>query len=264
MIGAILGDIVGSRYEFSPIKTKAFPLFGPGCTFTDDTAMTVAVARGLLAARGDRERLPAAFAAALRQVGRAYPDVGYGRRFTQWLASDAPAPYHSFGNGSAMRVSPCGFAARSLEEAMDLAACSAAVTHDHPEGIRGAKAVAACIYLARTGRSKADIRAHVERHFYPLRESLEELRPGYSFQIGCRESVPQAIECFLEAADVEDAIRNAVSLGGDSDTQACIAGGIAEAFFGVPEALRRRAETYLPEEFLTTLADFSREMVGRI
>ena len=259
MIGAIIGDIVGSVYEFHNIQTKEFPLFREDCFFTDDTVMTCAVAEAVMAGGRTDD-----FIDAMKTYGRMYPNAGYGGRFGAWLRSDSREPYHSFGNGSAMRVSPCGFAARSLEEAMDLAACSAAVTHDHPEGIRGAQAVAACIYLARTGRSKADIRAHVERHFYPLRESLEELRPGYSFQIGCRESVPQAIECFLEAADVEDAIRNAVSLGGDSDTQACIAGGIAEAFFGVPEALRRRAETYLPEEFLTTLADFSREMVGRI
>jgi ADP-ribosylglycohydrolase len=251
VLGAVLGDIVGSKYEFCGIKTKDFPLLSTGCGFTDDTVMTVAVAAALLSeGPGD---LSQRFIGEMRRLGRAYPDRGYGGRFQQWLSAPEPRAYHSFGNGSAMRVSPCGYAATTLAEAQALARASAAVTHDHPEGIKGAQAVAGCIWLARNGADKGAIREFVVGSFYPLEADLDQIRPDYVFDESCQGTVPQAIQAFLEGEDFEDALRNAVSLGGDSDTLACITGGLAEAFFGLPVSLARRAEEYLPPEFCQIL-----------
>lgn len=251
VLGAILGDIVGSKYEFCGMKTKNFPLLSTGCDFTDDTVMTVAVAAALLSeGPGD---LSQRFIGEMRRLGRAYPDRGYGGRFRQWLRAPEPRAYHSFGNGSAMRVSPCGYAATTLAEAQALARASAAVTHDHPEGIKGAQAVAGCIWLARNGADKGAIREFVVGSFYPLEADLDQIRPNYAFDESCQGTVPQAIQAFLEGEDFEDALRNAVSLGGDSDTLACITGGLSEAFFGLPVSLARRAEEYLPPEFCQIL-----------
>jgi len=234
MIGAIAGDIIGSVYEWQNIKWTEFPLFHPLARFTDDTVLTVAVAEHLL----DGPPL----AATLKRYYRAYPRAGYGGLFHRWAQSEDLGPYHSFGNGSAMRVSPVGFAARSLEEALDGARRTAEVTHDHPEGIKGAQAVAAAIYLARTGSGKDEIRGFVTETFgYDLSVPLDEIRPGYAFDVTCRGSVPQAIRAFLESDDFEDAVRKAISLGRDSDTIACMAGGIAQAYHGcVPEAIAGR------------------------
>jgi ADP-ribosylglycohydrolase len=250
MLGSIAGDIIGSVYEGTGIKTRDFPLFTSASTFTDDTVLTVAVADVLLKG-GD-------FVDAYHEFFHRYPDAGFGGRFRRWALDRERLPYHSWSNGSAMRVSPVGFAAGSLDEALTLARQSAEVTHDHPEGIKGAQAVAAVIFLASIGTDKAGLRAEIEGRFgYDLSPGLDDIRPGYRFDVSCQGSVPQAIIAFLEADDVEGAIRNAISLGGDTDTQACMAGGMAEAFHGglsaelratvlarLPSDLRRVAETF--------------------
>jgi ADP-ribosylglycohydrolase len=226
MISAIAGDIIGSCHERAGRKTTQFPLFTRQSCFTDDTVLTVAVADCLLGGP------PFAFDRALRAYGRAHPNAGYGGMFFRWMLSEKMGPYQSFGNGSAMRVSPVGFAAGSEDEALDLAARSAEPTHDHPEGIKGAQAIALAVLLARKGRDKAQIRAEIERRFgYDLRRTLDAIRPGYQFDVTCQGSVPEAMLAFLESTDVESAIRLAVSLGGDADTQACMAGGIAQAYY---------------------------------
>ena len=241
MLGAILGDIIGSPYEFDRgEKTKDFPLFTRRSHFTDDSVMTVAVAEAVInAMRRDRRRATAEeYARSMREWGREFPDAGYGGMFSRWLVDENMGPYGSYGNGSAMRVSPIGWLYDSLEETREAAADSAKVTHNHPEGIKGAEAVASVIYLARTGNSRSRIRRYVEEEFgYDLSRTLDDIRPGYHHVESCQETVPEAITAFLEGKSFEDVIRNAVSLGGDTDTLACIAGSMAEAYFGVPEYL---------------------------
>jgi ADP-ribosylglycohydrolase len=234
MIGAIAGDIIGSLYEREPIKTTDFPLFGAYCHPTDDTVLTVAVADSILTG--------ADLALKFKEYFHHYPHAGYGGTFIKWALSLSRAPYGSWGNGSAMRVSPVGFAYSTLEEVLEQARRSAEVTHNHPEGIKGARAVAAAVYLARTGQSKDAIREYLSQSFgYNLHECLDEIRPGYQFDVSCQGTVPPAIIAFLESTDFEDAIRKAISLGGDSDTLACITGGIAQAFYGsVPEPIRNQ------------------------
>lgn len=241
MLGAIIGDAAGSLYEFESHKTKEFELFGEGARLTDDSLMTVAVA--CACASGDiydEADFKSSVKWWMRKIGREYPHAGYGGMFSRWLESDLMGAYNSFGNGSAMRVSPVAWAAQSLEEAEALAKWSAEVTHNHPEGIKGAQAVAAAVFLARTGKSKEEIKAYTESHYYKLDFTLDEIRPGYSFDVTCQGSVPQAIQCFIEATDFEDAVRNAVSLGGDGDTQAAMAGAVAEAYYGIPAELREK------------------------
>lgn len=231
MLGAIAGDVIGSVYERHGTKSKVFPLFAPASRFTDDTVLTCAVADRLLHG-GD-------YVQAFHDWFHAYPNAGYGGTFIRWAWNRQREPYGSWGNGSAMRVSAVGWLSGSLDEALSEARASAAVTHDHDEGIRGAQAVAAAIHLARTGHGKDAIRDHVQRQFgYRLQERLDDIRPAYRFDVSCQGSVPQSIIAFLESEDWEDAVRNAVSLGGDADTMAAIAGGIAEAFYGgVPTAV---------------------------
>ena len=246
MIGAILGDIVGSRFEFHNHLSKEFKLLTADCEFTDDTVMTCAVAQALMDSREDFSDLSEKAVAAMQRIGRQFPDCGYGARFIHWMFSDDPQPYHSFGNGSAMRVSPVGFAARDAEEAKRLSAAVTRVSHDHPEGMKGAEATAVAIVMARQGRSKQEIRAAMEE-YYDLSASVEKYRrfwQGHG-QETCQVSMPQALVCFLEGESYEDVIRNCISIGGDSDTIAAIAGGIAEAFFGVPEELQSRAKAVL-------------------
>ena len=242
MIGAIAGDIVGSVYERYPIKTKDFPLFQPQCTFTDDTVLSVAVAEAILTGRSYLE--------SIRRLGRRYPAAGYGAAFRRWLFSQTPAPYNSWGNGSAMRVSPVGFAFSTEAEVLDQAAQTARITHNHPEGIKGAQATALAVFLGHRGADKAQIRRQIEKRFkYDLSRTLENIRPGYGFDVSCQGTVPEAIIAFLESATYEDALRNAVSLGGDSDTLACITGGIAQAFYGaVPLAIRLKVKEFLPPD----------------
>lgn len=264
MYGAIIGDVVGSVYEARPIKTKQFPLFSEHCRFTDDTVMTCAVASAFLLWERDTGKagLKRVLIEEMQRLGRRYPHAGYGGNFKRWLEAKEPKPYGSFGNGSAMRVSPAAWVARSLEEALELGEISASVTHDHPEGIKGAQATAGAIYLARTGASKEKIRNIVNEYFYDLSFSLEGIRPTYSFDVTCQGSVPEAIVAFLESESFEDTIRNAVSLGGDSDTQAAIAGSIAQGFFGVPDKLKNQVQGYLDEELLMILSVFREQYVN--
>ena len=247
MLGAIIGDIIGSPYEFESDKTKDFMLFSPLCRPTDDSIMTIAVGLSCVEADcRDEEDFKRALVRRMRQLGRAYRDAGYGGMFYRWLICDGMKAYNSCGNGSAMRVSPVAYAAETLSEAERLAKWSAEVTHNHPEGIKGAQAVAAAVFLARNGASKEEIRAYVSG-YYNLDFSLDEIRPAYSFDVTCQGSVPQAVMCFLEAKDYEDAVRNAVSLGGDADTQAAMAGAIAEAFFGIPDDIREEGLSFLDD-----------------
>ncbi len=245
MIGAIIGDIAGSRFEWNNHKSTDFELFAYPDRPTDDSVMTLAVAKAILETDKDYDLLPSAFTHSMQLLGRRYPRAGYGGRFFQWIYLEKPRPYNSYGNGSAMRVSPCGFAADSLEDAIALARMSAAVTHNHPEGIRGAEAVAASIYLLRQGCSKRELRQYIRSNYYRLDFTLDEIRPVYTFDVTCQGSVPQAIQAFLESQHFEDAVRKAISIGGDSDTIAAIAGALAEACYGVPEELREEAAGYL-------------------
>ena len=249
MLGAIAGDVIGSVYEARPIKTTRFPLFHPLCRFTDDTVLTVALADSLL------HGTP--YVDLLKQYYRGYPKAGYGGSFHQWAQSDDSRPYNSWGNGSAMRVSPVGFAFDTLEEVLDQAKRSAEVTHDHPEGIKGAQAVASAVFLARTGKTKEQIKGYVETTFdYDLDTPLDVIRARYCFEVSCQHSVPQAIRAFLESEGFEDAVRRAISIGGDSDTIACMAGGIAQAFYGgVPEEIAHRVYEILDKP----LADVTRK-----
>jgi ADP-ribosylglycohydrolase len=253
VLGAIAGDIIGSVYEARPIKTTKFPLFHPRCRFTDDTVLTVALADSLMHG--------SSFVGLLKQYYRAYPHAGYGGSFHKWAQSEDSRPYNSWGNGSAMRVSPVGFACATLEDVLSRAQRSAEVTHDHPEGIKGAQAVASAVFLARTGQSKEQIKNYVERAFgYDLDTPLDEIRPTYEFLVSCQKSVPQAIRAFLESDDFEDAVRKAVSLGGDSDTLACMAGGIAQAFFGgVPVVITSRVYELLDEQLGNITRKFTEE-----
>jgi type I restriction enzyme M protein len=208
--------------------------------------MTLAVAKAILESGGDTDRLPEYAVTCMREIGRAYP-YGYGGRFWRWLQSDEPRPYGSWGNGAAMRVSPCAWAAGSLEEALRLSDAVTGVTHNHPEGMKGARAVTSAIWLARQGADMGEIRGHIREYYYPLDFTLDELRPRYEFDVSCQGSVPQAIEAFLESDSFEDAVRGAVSIGGDSDTIAAMTGGIAEAYYGIPENIRKNALTFLDE-----------------
>ena len=256
MIGAIIGDTVGSVYEFDNIKTKDFEFLTPKCFPTDDSMMTLAVAGAILDSGCNFAGFEDNLIDRMKEIGRENPGAGYGGRFRIWLRSDDRKPYNSWGNGSAMRVSPCGFAAKSLEEAEKLAERSAAVTHNHPEGIKGAKAVAAAIYLAKTGSSKEEIKKYIEDNYYKLDFTLDEIRPTYPFDESCMGTVPQALECFFESTDFEDSIRNAISLGGDCDTTAAMVGGISEAFYGVPEAYCKRIRSYLAHKYLEIIDNF--------
>ncbi|MBO6214169.1 MAG: ADP-ribosylglycohydrolase family protein, partial [Lachnospiraceae bacterium] len=239
MYGAIFGDIVGSVYEFDKgEKTKLFRLFTEDSTFTDDTVMTLAVAQALLEVgpAAEPDAISQAVAAWMRRLGQRYPNAGYGGKFAAWLSDPAATAYGSYGNGSAMRVSPAGWFYETIERTREVARATAAPTHNHPEGIKGAEAVASVIFLARNGWSRPMIRGYITREFgYDLKRTLDEIRPGYKMDATCQGSVPEAIIAFLEAEDFEDAVRGAVSIGGDTDTTACMAGAMAEAYFGIPE-----------------------------
>lgn len=247
MLGAIAGDIIGSVYEGFNIRTTDFPLFVQASCFTDDTVLTIALAHSILYNED--------FTFLLKQYYRQYPDAGYGGAFKKWAAGGSLEPYNSWGNGSAMRVSPVGWAYNTIDEVLEQARLSAHVTHNHPEGILGAQAVAASIFLARTGQSKEGIRAYVEDTFgYDLSDTIANLRATYKFDVSCQGSVPQALIAFLESEGYEDCVRKAVSIGGDSDTIACMAGGIAQAFYGgVPDKIKREMYARLDEP-LTEIA----------
>jgi len=244
MLGAVAGDIIGSVFERHGITVKKFPLFTESSHFTDDTVMTVATAHCLL--------MGASYAEAYRRFGQAHPNRGYGGDFRKCIFNPQRGPYYSFGNGSAMRVSPVGYACGCIEDVLAEARRSAEVTHNHPEGVKGAQAMALAVYLARTGAAKSDIRREISERFgYNLNRRLDDIRGEYVFDVTCQGSVPEAIIAFLESESVEDAIRNAISLGGDADTQACIAGGIAEVHYGgVPECIEAEVRLRPPEDFI--------------
>ncbi|NMA13738.1 MAG: ADP-ribosylglycohydrolase [Clostridia bacterium] len=256
MLGAIIGDIVGSRFEWNNTKTKEFELLNYHCFVTDDSIMTLAVAKAILDSNKDLDEISKTVVKCMQEIGRPYPNCGYGGMFYEWMYSDNPQPYNSFGNGAAMRVSACGFSAGSLEEAIMLSKKVTDVTHNHPEGIKGAEATAVAIYLARTGNSIPEIRDYINDNYYPMNFTLNGIRDTYQFNETCQETVPQAIMAFLESTSFEDAIRNAISIGGDSDTLAAITGGIAEAYYGIPNQIRKHALTYLDERLMKILVDF--------
>jgi ADP-ribosyl-[dinitrogen reductase] hydrolase len=250
MLGSIAGDIVGSVYEWNNIKTTEFQLFRDDCDFTDDSVLTFATAYSILENVG--------YAESYQSFSRRYPGRGYGGNFKVWIHSEDPQPYNSWGNGSAMRVSPVGFAYETVEDVLEQAKKSAEVTHDHPEGIKGAQATALAVFLARKGCSKEDIKEEIEGRFeYNLNRTVDGIRPGYQFDVSCQGTVPEAIIAFLDSDDYEHSIRLAVSLGGDSDTLACITGGIAEAYYkGVPGKIKSKVLEILPDEFIEILDKF--------
>ena len=260
MIGAILGDMIGCPYEFdrSP-KVKEFPLFGSRSQFTDDSVMTVAVAEALMDTPGRTdEEIRAALTASMQKWGHLYPYAGYGGMFRRWLQTPDPQPYGSYGNGSAMRVAAAGWLYDTLEETRHIARLTAEVTHNHPEGVKGAEAVAAAVFLAREGHGKEEIRDYIIREFgYDLSRTCDEIRPAYRHVESCQETVPEAITAFLEGTGFEDVIRTAVSLGGDCDTLTCIAGSMAEAMYGVPEEMAAEGRKRLPENMLAVLNRFA-------
>lgn len=253
MIGALAGDIIGSVYEWNNIKTKDFELFSSDCFFTDDSILTVALADAILTGTP--------YANNLKEFARLYPNGGYGGSFMAWAFSAESKPYNSWGNGAAMRISPAGWAYQDLETVLRKAEEFTAITHNHPEGIKGGQATAAAVFLARSGESKAAIRKYIEPEFgYDLGRTVDEIRPGYTFDVSSQGTVPEALIAFLESEDFEDAIRNAVSLGGDTDTLACITGAVAEAFYGgVPKAIEEKVYSFLDKR----LAGITRKFAGR-
>ena len=264
MYGAILGDIIGSPYEFDRgSKSKDFPLFSPDSTYTDDSVMTLAVADAFLSIAPNTEDsdIRRQLIQSMQTYGRKYPDAGYGGKFRLWLKSPNPQPYGSYGNGSAMRVSSVGWLFDDLQTVRHMARLSAEVTHNHPEGIKGAEATASAIFLARTGSSKSEIKAYIESNFhYDLSRTCDEIRPTYRHVESCQETVPEAITAFLEGGSFEDVIRTAVSLGGDCDTLTAIAGSMAEGFYGVPEELKQQCRQRLPEDLRQVLQRFEKTL----
>ena len=258
LCGAVAGDIIGSIYEWNATKKTDFYLFTPFSKYTDDTVMTVANADWLNT--GD------SLLGIMQDYGNRFPHAGYGGMFRSWLREDDPKPYNSFGNGSAMRVSPVGWVFNTLEETLEAAKTSAEITHNHPEGIKGAQATAACIFMARTGKSKEEIKEYIELTFgYDLSRTCDEIRPNYKFDVTCQGSVPESIIAFLESTDFENALRLAISLGGDADTMGAITGGIAEAYYGdVPVHIRKEVLKRLPNDFIEVLQKFYCKYVNEI
>ena len=246
MLGALAGDIIGSVYEFANTKSTDFELFTPQSRFTDDSVMTLAVAKWLTE---DRAHTLQYLINCMQELGHLYPDAGYGGRFLGWLYEDDPQPYNSWGNGAGMRVSPVGLYAKTLDEALALAAITASVSHNHPEGVKGAQAIAASVFLAKEGKSKAEIKAYVEETFgYDLNRTIEEIRPDYYFDVSCQGSAPEAIIAFLEGNSFEEVIRLAISVGGDSDTIGAMAGAIAACVYPIPEDIAKRCDDILTKD----------------
>lgn len=257
MLGAIIGDIAGSVYEFCNIKTKDFNLFSEDCFFTDDTVLTCAVARACLCCHGNYKNLGHEAKEKLVEFGKCYPPngkIGYGQKFLDWLEN--PVPQNSWGNGAAMRVSPVAYFASSEEEVIKFSNAVTEISHNHKEALKGASATALCVYLALKGQSKEKIKNRIERDFYSLNFDYDDLVKNYTYHVGCKNTVPQAIYCFLISNSFEDAIKTAVSIGGDSDTLAAITGAIAEAFYGVPKNIENAAKKFLDENLIETLHQF--------
>ena len=247
MYGAILGDVIGSKYEWHNIKSKEFELFDDNLTPTDDSVMTLAVAKSLVDSDKDPQVLKEVLVDNMVEIGRQYSDCGFGGKFYKWIMTDNHEPYGSFGNGAAMRISPVGFVSDSIEEAKELSKIVTEVSHNHPESYKAAEAVSIAIYMALHGCSKEEIETFINRNYYNIPFSLDEIRPSYEFDVTCQGSVPQAFESFFESDSYEDAIRNAISIGGDSDTIAAITGGIAEAYYGIPDDIAKKGMEYLDE-----------------
>ena len=261
MLGAIIGDIVGSRFEFNNIRRKDFDFFTDQCVLTDDSIMTLAVAKAILMRQPDYRNLSKNAVECMQTIGRCYPGYGYGDRFYRWIFSENPKPYNSYGNGSAMRVSAAGFAAHSLDEAKLLSKLVTEVTHNHPEGMKGAEATAVAVYLAKTGKDIQEIRDYINQHYYTMDFTLDEIRDTYRFNESCQGTVPQALQAFFESTDFEDAIRNAISIGGDSDTVAAICGGVAQAYYGIPTDIRKQALSFLDTKLLGILTAFEEKFI---
>ena len=256
MLGPIVGDIVGSRFEWNNHKDKNFEFLTYKCFFTDDSVMSLAVAQAIMESKSDGSVLSEKVVECMQRIGRTYPECGYGEEFYDWIFSDDPKPYNSFGNGAAMRVAACGLVANTLDEAKMLSRQVTEVTHNHLEGIKGAEATAVAVFLAKVGKNILEIRDYIDRYYYPMNFTLDEIRAGYQFNATCQDTVPQALMAFFESLNFEDAIRNAVSIGGDSDTLAAITGGMAEAYYGIPTDIRKHAITFLDETLLKILVDF--------
>lgn len=256
MIGTIIGDVIGSRFEHRNYKGKDFSLFDAACRPTDDTVMSLAVATAIMESAPDFSDLGEQTIRQMQKWGRMYPYAGYGGAFRRWLRDENPQPYNSWGNGSAMRVSACGYAGQNVEQVKALARTVTEVTHNHPEGIKGAEAVAVAVFMARSGYSKQEIRDHVTANYYTLDFSLDSIRDSYYFDVSCQGSVPQALQAFFESCDFVDAIRSAISIGGDSDTIAAITGSVAAPYYGVPAELREQTLQYLDSTMLKHLQDF--------
>ncbi len=253
MMGAIIGDIVGSRFEFNNHRSKDFVMFTEQCFATDDSIMTLAIADAIMKCNGDYTDLGKQAVKSMREIGVHYPGCGFGGNFYCWIFGEIDGPYNSFGNGAAMRVSPCAWFAKSLDEAKELSRKVTEVSHNHPEGIKGAEAVTVAIYMALHGKDKTEIRDEMLK-YYDLNFTIDEIRPTYRFNEICQQTVPQAIVAFLESYDFEDAIRTAISVGGDSDTLAAITGSIAEAYYTIPEKIKKVARTFLDKR-LTAILD---------
>jgi len=250
MIGAIIGDIVGSIYEWNNHSSKDFELFTEECFFTDDSIMTIAVAKALMESKEDYSDLSEQAIKWMQELGRPYPDCGFGGSFYHWIYSNNPKPYNSYGNGAAMRISPVGWAAKDIEQAKRLSKAVTEVSHNHPEGIKGAESVAVAIVLARQGKSIDEIKEYVNEHYYKIDFKLDEIRETYKFNETCQDTVPQALQAFFESNSFKDAIRNAISIGGDSDTLAAITGSVAEVYYGVPKWMKEKVFWYLDERLL--------------
>ncbi len=266
MLGAIIGDIVGSIYERNNIKTKDFEFFKDYCFYTDDTVMTVAVATALRKwyfsdKKGGIEQLKQTLIDSMHVFGNAYPNSGYGSRFSVWLRKHERLPYNSYGNGSAMRVSPVAYVAKDIEEVKLLAKATAQVTHNHEEGVKGAEATAVAIFLARKKLPIAEIKKYIEKNYYAMSFTLEEIRPVYKFDVSCQGTVPPALQAFFESNSFEDAIRNAISIGGDSDTLACITGSVAEAYYGIPSDIKLKLKDYLDPCLSSIIEDFCKDFL---
>ena len=269
MLGAIIGDIVGSRFEFNNHKSKDFEFFSDECEFTDDTVMTIAVAKAVIHAQShdmyvNKGTLAYLSTYTMRSYGRRYPFCTYGLRFMDWLFDDDARPYGSYGNGAGMRVSSVAWAARNMNDCVKMSEAVTGVTHSHPEGIKGAEAIATTTFLALHGASKDDIRMHIHNNYYKLDFTLDQIRGSYRFDETCQGTIPQAIEAFLESTSFEDAIRNAISIGGDSDTLAACTGAIAEAYYGIPQAMREKALTYLDKRLRNDVESIERNFPPKI
>lgn len=256
MIGAIVGDVVGSRFEFHNHRDKEFPLFTNSCKVTDDSIMTTAIAIAVMDYKEHGRPLDEAAVHWMRRIGQPYKNAGYGGRFAQWMYSSDPQPYGSFGNGAAMRVSACAWAADTMADAMEMSDEVTKVTHNHPEGIKGARAITAAIFMARTGCSKDEIYEFIDQNYYSLNKSVNKIRETLQFDETCQGTVPVAIQCFYESEDFEDCLRLAISVGGDSDTIAAIACSIAEAYYGIPEEIREKVLTFVPQQLKDILFRF--------